>query len=48
VVQYLGSLFFGHADATTVNGSLLDFVADNGLPMCKLTNVSSDGPSFNK
>jgi surfactin synthase thioesterase subunit len=48
VVQYIGSLLFGHATASTVTKELLDFIAQNGLPLSRLLAVSSDGPNVNK
>ena len=48
VVQYLDSLFFGHALSTTVAEKLLSFISDKKLSLSKLFSISSDGPNVNK
>ncbi len=48
VVHYIGSLFFGHADASTVSSKLLGFIADHKIPLNMLLSLSSDGPNVNK
>ena len=48
VIHYIGSIFFGHAKASTVSSKLLDFIADDNIPLNMLLSLSSDGPNVNK
>jgi hypothetical protein len=48
IVHYLESMFFGHAEASTVKTRILQSMYANGLPLSKLLALSSDGPNVNK
>ena len=48
VVRYFDSLFFGHAQASMVVSSMLENLANNGIPLNRLLCLSSDGPNVNK
>ena len=48
IVHYLGSSYFGRADAATGAKELLESLSRNGLPLNKLLALSSDGPNVNK
>ena len=48
VTSYLGSLFFGRADAKDVTEMILNELIDYDLPWMRLFSISVDGPNINK
>jgi hypothetical protein len=48
VVRYLGSAFIGHAEADKLHTQVINAMTTDGLDLCKLLMMSSDGPNVNK